>query len=63
MNEQIWCIHWLGEVPEWTSAFWVCKPVNKKAAAGDPWLPGTGIKGQKGHVFGQKSCLLRTVHF
>ncbi len=28
MHEQIWCTHWLEEVPVWVYAFWVCKPVN-----------------------------------
>ncbi len=27
MHEQIWCTHWLDEVPVWVYAFWVCKPV------------------------------------
>ncbi len=28
MHEQIWCTHWLEEVPVWVYAFWVCKPVH-----------------------------------
>ncbi len=27
MHEQIWCTHWLEEVPVWVYTFWVCKPV------------------------------------
>ncbi len=27
MHEQIWCTHWVEDVPEWLYNFWVCKPV------------------------------------
>ncbi len=32
MHEQIWCTHWLEEVPVWVYAFWVCKPVIRECS-------------------------------
>ncbi len=43
MHEQIWCTHWVEEVPEWVYAFWVCKPVKQPLMSEEVSVKGVGV--------------------